>query len=153
MTKRKVLVPSRAASGVSRGRQYPGVQGKIVDFADHAFEDGTLASGLRTRRKYAGASSALYASRKPISAIGKWEIFGNFESLFTRAARSSNREGNLAAQHRREAPAEVSEGWNAIDPFLGMNYCRVWLQAPVLEYSFSRRNASCLPSAMKPYSS
>src|SRR5215469_11573830 len=33
--------------GVTRGRQYPGIRGKVVDFADHAFEEGTLYIRVR----------------------------------------------------------------------------------------------------------
>ena len=47
MTKRKASPAPRSASGAIRGTQYPGIQGKVVDFADHAFEDGALYVRVR----------------------------------------------------------------------------------------------------------
>jgi hypothetical protein len=46
MTKRKTSVKLSPAE-VMRGGQYPGVQGKIVDFADHKFDDGILYIRVR----------------------------------------------------------------------------------------------------------
>jgi len=34
-------------AGVIRGRQYPGIKGKVVDFADHSFEEGMLYIRVR----------------------------------------------------------------------------------------------------------
>jgi hypothetical protein len=33
--------------GIIRGKQYPGIHGKIVDWADHAFEEGILYIRVR----------------------------------------------------------------------------------------------------------
>jgi hypothetical protein len=46
MMKRKTRVKLSPAE-VMRGRQYPGVQGKIVDYADHKFEEGYLYIRVR----------------------------------------------------------------------------------------------------------
>ena len=58
MTKRKsrVKLPPR---DIMRGKQYPGLRGKVVDWVDHAFEDDVLLSresardGLSERRRSA----------------------------------------------------------------------------------------------------
>jgi hypothetical protein len=46
MTKRKTGV-KLSPQEVMRGRQYPGVSGKIVDWADHKFEEGILYIRVR----------------------------------------------------------------------------------------------------------
>jgi hypothetical protein len=46
MTKRKAGV-KLSPGEVMRGRQYPGVSGKIVDWADHKFEEGTVYIRVR----------------------------------------------------------------------------------------------------------
>jgi hypothetical protein len=45
MTKRKESPARRSVPG--QGREYPGIKGKVVDFADHAFEEGTLYVRVR----------------------------------------------------------------------------------------------------------
>jgi len=45
MTKRKK--PTAGPSRATQGRQYPGIKGKVVDFADHAFEEGLLYIRVR----------------------------------------------------------------------------------------------------------
>jgi hypothetical protein len=46
MTKRKTGV-KLSPKEVMRGRQYPGASGKIVDWADHKFEEGILYIRVR----------------------------------------------------------------------------------------------------------
>ena len=50
MTKRKsrVKLPPRE---IMRGKQYPGVRGKVVDWVDHAFEDDVLYLHVRFKDK------------------------------------------------------------------------------------------------------
>lgn len=47
MTKYKRSATRLPPSGVVRGRQYPGIRGKVVEFAEHAFEEGTLYIHVR----------------------------------------------------------------------------------------------------------
>jgi hypothetical protein len=47
MTKRKVPNTKLSPPHVMQGKQYPGIKGKVVDFADHAFEEGTLYIRVR----------------------------------------------------------------------------------------------------------
>ena len=42
MTDRKVSTSMKPVSKVLRGDQYPGIKGKVVAFAEHATESGTL---------------------------------------------------------------------------------------------------------------
>lgn len=50
MTKRKASRRSAVAKDVPtrfRGKQYPGIRGKVVDFAEHNFEEGNLYIHVR----------------------------------------------------------------------------------------------------------
>ena len=50
MTTRKAPRTSAAASAARqrvRGEQYPGIRGKVVDFAEHKFEEGNLFIHVR----------------------------------------------------------------------------------------------------------
>ena len=47
MTKRKMPVPKLSAREVMQGKQYPGIKGKVVHWADHAFEEGILYVRIR----------------------------------------------------------------------------------------------------------
>jgi hypothetical protein len=47
MTKRKMPSPKLSPSEVMQGKQYPGIKGKVVDWADHAFEEGILYIRVR----------------------------------------------------------------------------------------------------------
>jgi hypothetical protein len=47
MSKRKEAIPRLSPSAAMRGKQYPGIKGKVVDFADHAFEEGMLYIRVR----------------------------------------------------------------------------------------------------------
>jgi hypothetical protein len=42
MTKRKMPIPKLSAREVMQGKQYSGIKGKVVHWADHAFEEGIL---------------------------------------------------------------------------------------------------------------
>jgi hypothetical protein len=46
MRKRKSSVKPRLGKAVP-GKQYPGVQGKVVEWAEHVFEDGALYIRVR----------------------------------------------------------------------------------------------------------
>jgi hypothetical protein len=46
MTKRKTS-PKTEARRLAPGKQYPGVRGKIVDWAEHVFEEGMLYVRVR----------------------------------------------------------------------------------------------------------
>jgi len=41
MTKRKMPTQKVSAGEVMQGKQYPGIKGKVVHWADHAFQEGT----------------------------------------------------------------------------------------------------------------
>ena len=47
MSKRKMPTPKLSAREVMQGKQYPGIKGKVVDWADHAFEEGILYVRVR----------------------------------------------------------------------------------------------------------
>lgn len=47
MTKRKMSSPKLSAHEVMQGKQYPGIKGKVVHWADHAFEEGILYIRIR----------------------------------------------------------------------------------------------------------
>jgi len=47
MTKRKEPITKLPAPKAVQGEQYPGIKGKVVDFADHAFEEGLLYIRVR----------------------------------------------------------------------------------------------------------
>lgn len=80
MTKRKESAARRADSGGTPGRQYPGIRGKVVDFADHAFEEGTLYVRVRFTDKtelcWRISSSTLIEE----ADLSDWKT-GNFRQL------------------------------------------------------------------------
>jgi len=47
MPKRKDPITKLSAPKNTQGKQYPGIKGKVVDFADHAFEEGLLYIRVR----------------------------------------------------------------------------------------------------------
>lgn len=47
MTKRKTRSPKLLGQEVTQGKQYPGIKGKVVQWADHAFEEGILYIRIR----------------------------------------------------------------------------------------------------------
>lgn len=47
MTKRKEPAAKLSPPKAMPGQQYPGIEGKVVDFADHAFEEGILYIRIR----------------------------------------------------------------------------------------------------------
>ena len=47
MIKSKESSARLSPSGAIRSRQYSGIRGKVVDFADHSFEEGTLYIRVR----------------------------------------------------------------------------------------------------------
>jgi hypothetical protein len=47
MTKRKEPSTRLSVPKTMQGKQYPGIKGKVVDFAGHAFEEGTLYIRVR----------------------------------------------------------------------------------------------------------
>jgi hypothetical protein len=51
MAKRKEPTTRLSAPRAVQGKQYPGIQGKVVEFADHVFEEGLLYIRVRFRDK------------------------------------------------------------------------------------------------------
>jgi hypothetical protein len=47
MIKRREPAAGPTDPKTRQGKQYPGIKGKVVDFADHAFEEGTLYVRVR----------------------------------------------------------------------------------------------------------
>jgi hypothetical protein len=47
MTKRRGSTTRLSVPKAVQGNQYPGIKGKVVDFADHAFEEGLLYIRVR----------------------------------------------------------------------------------------------------------
>jgi hypothetical protein len=51
MTKRKMPTPKLSAREVMQGKHYPGIKGKAVLWADHAFEEGAPSSQTQNNRE------------------------------------------------------------------------------------------------------
>jgi len=90
MTKRKSpakLSPRR----IIHGKQYPGIHGKVVDWADHAFEEGILYIRVRfadrTELCWRIVSSILIEE----ADLSDWKT-GNFRQLRVFAQNESNGE-------------------------------------------------------------
>ena len=68
MTKRKMPTQKLSAGEVMQGKQYPGIKGKVVHWADHAFEEGILYVRIRftDTPSSAGVSPVPPCLRKPI---------------------------------------------------------------------------------------
>jgi hypothetical protein len=47
MTKRNIPTPKLSPPEVMQGKQYPDIKGKVVHWADHAFEEGILYLRVR----------------------------------------------------------------------------------------------------------
>jgi hypothetical protein len=88
MTKRKNSPTRLSPSGVVRGRQYPGIQGKVVEFADHAFEEGTLYIRVRFTDKTELCWRIISATQIEEADLSDWKT-GNFRQicLFVEAER------------------------------------------------------------------
>jgi hypothetical protein len=91
MTKRESSHGTRPLSRAIRGRQYPDIQGKVVDFADHAFEEGTLYVRVRFTDKtelcWRITSSMLIEE----ADLGDWKT-GDFRQLRVFVQEESGRE-------------------------------------------------------------
>jgi len=91
MTKRKKSAVGLSPSGVVRGRQYPGIQGKVVEFADHAFEEGALYIHVRFTDKtelcWRISSSTLIEE----ADLSDWKT-GNFRQICVFVEAESGRE-------------------------------------------------------------
>jgi hypothetical protein len=53
MIKRKMPTQKLSSGEVMQGKQYPGIKGKVVHWADHAFEEGILYVRIRHSRQRA----------------------------------------------------------------------------------------------------
>jgi hypothetical protein len=90
MTKRKDPAARLSRSRLVQGRQYPGIKGKVVDFADHAFEEGALYVRVRFTDKtelcWRISSSTLIEE----ADLSDWKT-GDFRQICVFVEQESNR--------------------------------------------------------------
>jgi hypothetical protein len=91
MSKRKMPTPNLSAREVMQGKQYPGIKGKVVHWADHAFEEGILYVRIRftdnTELCWRISSSVLLEE----ADLSDWKT-GNFRHICIFAENKSGRE-------------------------------------------------------------
>jgi hypothetical protein len=90
MTRRKKSTPKLSAREVMQAKQYPGIEGKIVRWADHAFEEGFLYIRVRftdnTELCWRVTSSTLLEE----ADLSGWKT-GNFRQICIFAENESGR--------------------------------------------------------------
>jgi hypothetical protein len=79
MTKRKSSVKPDLRRSVPR-KQYPGVQGKVVDWAEHSFEEGLLFIHVRFTDKTELCWTIRTASIIQVADLSDWKT-GDFKEL------------------------------------------------------------------------
>jgi len=91
MTKRQTATTKLSAREVVQGKQYPGIKGKVVQWADHAFEEGILYIRIRftdnTELCWRVTSSTLLEG----ADLSDWKT-GNFRQICIFAENKSGRE-------------------------------------------------------------
>jgi hypothetical protein len=91
MSKRKMPTPKLSAREVIQGKQYPGIKGKVVDCADHVFEEGILYVRIRftdnTELCWRITSSTLLEE----ADLSDWKT-GNFRQICVFVENKSGRE-------------------------------------------------------------
>lgn len=91
MTKRKQFVAKPSPSSVARGKQYPGIRGKVVEFADHAFAEGTLYIHIRFTDKTELCWRIGSFTFIEEADLGDWKT-GNFQQICVFVEAESGRE-------------------------------------------------------------
>jgi len=79
MTKRKSSVKPDLRSSVP-GKQYPGIHGKVVDWAEHNFEEGMLFIHVRFTDKTELCWTIRTASVIQVADLSDWST-GDFKQL------------------------------------------------------------------------
>lgn len=79
MTKRKSSAKPDLGTGAP-GKQYPGVHGKVVDWAEHKFEDGMLFIHVRFTDKTELCWTIRTASVLQVADLSDWKT-GDFKQL------------------------------------------------------------------------
>jgi hypothetical protein len=79
MTKRK-LPAKLSPREIMQGKQYPGIQGKVVDWADHAFEEGILYIRVRFADKTELCWRISTSTMIEEADLSDWKT-GNFKQL------------------------------------------------------------------------
>lgn len=91
MNNRKMPTPQVSAHEVMQGKQYPGIKGKVVNWADHAFEEGILYVRIRftdnTELCWRITSSTLLEE----ADLSNWKT-GNFRQICVFVENKSGRE-------------------------------------------------------------
>ena len=91
MTKRQMPTQKLSAGEVMQGKQYPGIKGKVVHRADHAFEEGILYLRIRftdnTELCWRITSSTLLEE----ADLSDWKT-GNFRQICVFVENKSGRE-------------------------------------------------------------
>lgn len=79
MRKRKSPV-TLSSRGILHGKQYPGIHGKVVDWADHAFEEGILYIRVRFTDRNELCWRIVNSSVIEEADLSDWKT-GNFRQL------------------------------------------------------------------------
>jgi hypothetical protein len=79
MTKRKSVNPDPQT--VAPGKQYPGVHGKVVDWAEHKFEEGMLFIHVRFTDQTELCWTIRTASVIQVADLSDWKT-GDFRQLW-----------------------------------------------------------------------
>jgi hypothetical protein len=90
MTKRKspVKLPPR---GIIHGKRYPGIHGKVVDWTDHAFEEGILCISVRFTDRTELCWRIVSSTVIEEADLADWKT-GNFRQLRVFAQNECNEE-------------------------------------------------------------
>ncbi len=91
MTKRREPDPKLPPTEVTRGKQYPGIKGKVVDWADHAFEEGILYIRIRFNDKTELCWRVTSSTLLKEADLSDWKA-GDFRQICVFAKEKSGRE-------------------------------------------------------------
>ena len=91
MTKRKRPTTRFSVPGALQGKQYPGIKGKVVEFADHAFEEDLLYIHVRFTDKTELCWRISSSMRIEEADLSDWKT-GNFRQICVFVESESGRE-------------------------------------------------------------
>jgi hypothetical protein len=91
MTRRKLSTTREPALKTMQGKQYPGIKGKVVEFADHAFEEDLLYIHVRFTDKTELCWRISSSMRIEEADLSDWKT-GNFRQICVFVESESRRE-------------------------------------------------------------
>lgn len=100
MTRRKEPTPELSQAEGMQGKQYPGIKGKVVDWADHAFEEGILYIRIRFSDKTELCWRVTSSTLLEEADLSDWKT-GNFRQICVFAEEKSGREWRQPGQDSR----------------------------------------------------